>query len=119
MTRRVDALFGGEGPPRRARVVELGLLLGVALALDLSGILCCTSVPGAALTLVAWLWADGDLARVRSGHLAPRDGPTLERMKQVANAGLVLCGVTFVIQIALLQDGTYERWVRGWLAAFG
>ncbi len=112
----MDQLFGGEavgasasGPEPRNRLI-LGLLV-VAVPLDLLGVACCTSIPGMVFTLAAWLVADADLARVESGHLAMDAAPGLVRLKQVAFGLLVWCGLTFMIQMALLGNGAYERWL--------
>ncbi len=118
MTDRVDQLFGGEGGsgPSTGPEPRNGLILGlliVAAPLDLLGIACCTSIPGMVLTLAAWLVADADLARVESGHLPMDKAPALVRLKQIAFGLLVWCGATFLIQMALLGNGAYERWLVG------
>ncbi len=99
----------------------LGLLV-VATPLNLLGVVCCTSIPGMVLTLAAWLLADADLARVESGHLPMEQAPPLVRMKQVAFGLLAFCGLTFLVQMALLSSGAYERWlvaVVNWLGSLG
>jgi len=115
-TERVDQLFGGDsgGGASPAPESRTGLILGllvVATPLDLFGVACCTSIPGMVLTLAAWLIADGDLARVESGHLPMDQAPALVRLKQVAFGLLIWCGLTFLIQMALLGNGAYERWL--------
>ncbi len=116
MSDRVDQLFGGEppGPGGSGPQPRTGLILGllvVAAPLDLFGIVCCSSIPGMVLTLAAWLLADGDLARVESGHLPMDKAPALVRLKQVAFGLLVFCGLSFLVQMALLGNGAYERWL--------
>ncbi len=94
-------------------------LLWVAIPLDLLGVLCCTSVPGAVLTLVAWSVADGELARVGSGDLPLDEAPRLSRYKRISLAALVFCVLSFLLQIILLSNGTYRAWLLEldlWLA---
>jgi hypothetical protein len=121
---RVDQLFGGEaggsglgGPEPRTGLI-LGLLV-VAAPMDLFGVVCCTSIPGMVLTLAAWLAADADLARVESGHLDVDRAPALVRLKQVAFGLLIWCGATFLIQMALLGNGAYERWLVSVIRVLG
>jgi len=103
-----DGLFSD--PPAMSRIRWIRRLLWVAVPLDLAGVLCCTSVPGAGLTLAAWALADADMARVESGHLPQEAAPELLRLKRFALGLLVLCGLSFLLQIVLLSNGTYERW---------
>jgi hypothetical protein len=64
MTEKVDALFSGDLPlpPSELgpRLNRLRQTLSVAIALDVLGIPCWTSVPGAILTLYVWLSTDTD-----------------------------------------------------------
>ena len=106
MSERTDELFD-DGPPS-SRLRWIKLLLWIALPLDLLGVFCCTSVPGAGLTLAAWALADSELARVESGHLPVEVAPELTRLKRFSLMLLVLCGVSFVVQAVLLTNGTYE-----------
>ncbi len=115
MSDRVDQLFGGDGSaPGRgptARTHTIFALLVVATPMNLFGVVCCTSIPGMVMTLAAWLLADADLARVESGHLPMDQAPALVRLKRVAFGLLVFCGLTFLIQMTLLSQGAYERWL--------
>ena len=104
MTEGTDELFSD--PPSGSRIRWIRRLLWVGVPLDLSGVLCCTSV-----TLAAWALADADLARVESGHLPQEAAPELLRLKRIALGLLVLCGLSFLLQIVLLSNGTYERWL--------
>ena len=102
-----------------SRVHWIRRLLWVAVPLDLLGVLCCTSVPGAVLTLAAWSVADGELARVDSGDLPLDEAPQLSRYKRISLAALVFCVLSFVLQIILLSNGTYRGWLMEldlWLA---
>ncbi|MCB9759415.1 MAG: hypothetical protein H6739_06210 [Alphaproteobacteria bacterium] len=114
MAWKVNRLFGKENDPgRAARIRLITTLLVVAVPLDLGGVLCCTSLPGAALTMIAWQLADNELARVEEGTLQVSVAPRLHRLRQLALWLLVWCTVTFALQIYLLTSGTYERWLSG------
>ena len=106
MSDRSDELFD-DGPPS-SRIRWVKLMLWIALPLDLFGVVCCTSVPGAGLTLAAWALADSELARVESGHLPVEVAPELNRLKRFSLVLLVVCGLSFVLQAVLLTNGTYE-----------
>ena len=106
MSERTDELFDEGRPESRVRWVRR--MLWIALPLDVFGVVCCTSVPGAGLTLAAWALADSEIARVESGHLPTDVAPELTRLKRFALVLLVLCGISFVLQIVLLTNGTYE-----------
>ncbi len=110
---RVDALFAGEPlpPPAEAapRIRRLRVVLGVALPLNLFGVFCWTGVPGAALTLYAWLLADGEVARVEAGEYASDDASQLLRIRTVAAWMLGLCVVLLMGQIWLLNTTFYNR----------
>ena len=119
MSERTDELFDDAPPSSRIRWVKR--LLWVALPLDLFGVVCCTSVPGAGLTLAAWALADSELARVESGHLPVEVTPELTRLKRFSLGLLVLCGFSFILQAVLLTNGTYEALILMadlWLSGF-
>jgi len=103
---KVDALFDGEPPlpaldptPRLRRIT---LLLVVAAPLDLLGITCFTGVPGAALTLVAYLQADAEQALVDAGRY-PSDQHVsrLRRVRRVALWLMVFTLVSLALQVVL------------------
>lgn len=112
MSKRVEKLFsGGEPEQRPARSGWIKALLAAAIPLDVLGILSCTSVPGAALTLAAWWLVDRELALLESGVIAAESAPTLGRLKQLTLGALTFCGVSLFVQIVLLSTGFYERWL--------
>lgn len=109
---KVDALFAGEPPPpplaAGPRIRRLRWLLAVAIPLDLLGIPCWTGVPGAALTLVAWLAADCETARIEAGQYAPADAAALLRLRRLAAWALGFCVVSLVVQIWLLSTPAWR-----------
>ena len=113
MSDKVDALFDGEPtpPPEAAgpRIQTLRRTLTIAIALDVLGIPCWTSVPGALLTLWVWLSTDTDIARIEAGAYRDEDAATILQLRQWATWALVLCVGCLVIQIALLTTSFYER----------
>ena len=103
---KVDALFDGEPPlppldpsPRLRRIT---LLLVVAAPLDLLGITCFTGVPGAALTLVAYLQADAEQALVDAGRY-PSDQHVarLVRVRRLALWLMVFTLISLALQVVL------------------
>lgn len=103
---RVDALFGGEPalPPLdpAPRLRRLAVLLAVAIPLDLLGITCFTGVPGAALTLWAYLSADSEQALVQAGRYPDAlSAARLGRLRQVALWAMVFTVCSLVLQIVL------------------
>ena len=116
---RVDALFSGE--PERApqsttvRLRSIRRLLGLALPLVVLGIPCWTSVPGALLTIGAYLIADGEMARVEAGLCSDEEISALRRYRRLATRMLYACVVTLVIQLWLLSTPLYANLI-GYLA---
>ena len=110
---KVDALFSGEPPPppidAGRRIHTLKVMLAIAIPLDLFGIPCWTGVPGAALTLVAWLMADGDLARIEAGQFSSEDAATLLRLRTVSAWTLGFCVLSLLVQVWLLSTPAYPR----------
>lgn len=111
---RVDALFAGEPPPppreagptlRRLRVV-----LSLAIPLDALGIFCWTGVPGAALTLYAYLSSDAEMARIEAGEYSPDDAAALSRLRSISTFFLYFSVVSFLIQTALFTRGFYNEY---------
>ena len=103
---KVDALFDGEPPlpplDPTPRLRRLTLLLVVAIPLDLLGITCFTGVPGAILTLVAYLQADAEQALVDAGRYASeRHAVRLKRIRQLALWMMVFTLVSLAIQVVL------------------
>ncbi len=111
MTEKVDALFSGDLPlpPSELgpRLERLRQTLWVAIALDVLGIPCWTSVPGAILTLYVWLSTDTD---THPDELHSTDElAQLGRLRKTATWALVFCVASLMAQIFLLSTSFYER----------
>ena len=110
---RVDALFAGEPPraptPAGPVLRKMQWLLAIAIPLDAAGILCWTGVPGAALTVWAWLVADAELARIEAGEYDSADASRLVALRTVAAWTLGFCVLSLVVQIYLLSSDFYAR----------
>lgn len=114
---RVDILFGGEpaqplvDPAPRIR--RLSWLLAVAIPLDALGVTCFTGVPGAFLTLWAYLLADAEAAQVQAGRYpeGPSGGRIL-RLRSLAAWAMAFTIFSFVVQIALFWWGFYDVFYR-------
>ena len=114
---KVDALFAGElpEPVNLAPTLRLlRLLLVVSLPMNLAGVLCWTGVPGAILTLWAWLVADGEASAVSAGVL---DGAEAARGMgaSIAAGNLGLCVLMLFIEASLLATPFYEQLLTFWL----
>jgi|TARA_B110000495_G_C22817160_1_gene477010 hypothetical protein len=111
MTEKVDALFSGDLPlpPSELgpRLERLRQTLWVAIALDVLGIPCWTSVPGAILTLYVWLSTDTD-THPDELHSTDELGQ-LGRLRKTATWALVFCVASLMAQIFLLSTSFYER----------
>jgi len=115
MSEKVDALFAGEPPPppieATARIRALRAALVVALPLNVLGIFCWTGVPGAAITLWAWLQADGQMARVEAGAYSSEDAADLMRLRTLSGWLLAFCVLSLLVQAYLLTTNFYsELW---------
>lgn len=112
MSEKVDALFAGEPPPEpiaagpKLRAIRAALL--VALPLNLLGVLCWTGVPGAAITLWAWLQADGEMPRVEAGEYLSEDAANMMRLRTMAGRLLGFCVLSLVLQAYLLTTSFYS-----------
>lgn len=108
---RVDALFGGEPPPPPVdiapRLRRLRLLVGAAVLLDLAGLLL-TVVPGAAVTLWAWLAADDEVARMEHGGYDDAAAAAVLGLRMVARGVMLLCIACLLLQAWLLHRGFYN-----------
>ena len=108
---RVDALFAGEPPPppleARVRLRRLHLILGLGLPLNLLAVPCCTGVPGAVLTLWAYVLADGETARIQAGQYTSEDAARLLRLQRLSTWMLYFCVVSFLAQVWLLSNASY------------
>ncbi len=114
MSEKVDALFSGELPTRtpieaKKRLTRLHRTLSIAIVLDILGLPCWTSVPGAALTLWVWLATDADLMRIEVGEYSDEDSAFLMKIRRYASYALIFCVISLVIQIILLSTTFYQR----------
>lgn len=113
MSERVDQLFAGEPPPppidAAARITTLRRTLGIAIALDVLGIPCWTSVPGAVLTLWVWMGTEADRARIVNGEYLEEDAAAIMALRRWASLALVFCVLSMLLQIFLLSTSFYER----------
>lgn len=108
---RVDALFAGDLPaPADARqaVQRVQLLIALAVPLNVAGALCFTGVPGAALTLWAWLLSDSEYTRIRESDAGPEQLAAVQRARGWAAWNLGLCVVSLLVQAWLLTTNFYE-----------
>ena len=110
---KVDALFSGDlpAPPGEAkRVVRIVMaLLAAAIPMNLLGVPCWTGVPGAALTLWAWLRIDGESAAIDAGAYSAEDARRLRQLRTVAAWNLGLCVLSLLLQAWLLTTSFYEE----------
>lgn len=113
MSDRVDALFGGDLPEvsgdREPRLRRIEQTLWFAIALNVLGIPCWTSVPGAVLTLWAWFATDPENVELNAPGMAPVERDWLRRLRRRANATLALCIAALILQIILLSTAFYSR----------
>ncbi len=112
MADRLETLFsGGELTPRPAHPRVVVAVLALAIPLDLLGVLICTSVPGAGLTLVAWWLIDQETGLMECGLVDSAAAPQFVNLKRLTHAALVFCGINLFAQIILLSSGVYEQWL--------
>lgn len=108
---KVDALFSGEPPPppiqAAPRLSAIRGVLWVSLPLNVLGVPCWTGVPGAALTLWAWLQADGEMARVAAGEYSSEDAAALMRLRTLSGWLLGFCVLSLLVQAFLLSTSFY------------
>tara|TARA_B100000530_G_scaffold87962_1_gene53483 strand:+ start:1873 stop:2259 length:387 start_codon:yes stop_codon:yes gene_type:complete len=113
MSDRVDALFSGNlpqpTPDAGNRILRLQRVLYIAIALDVLGIPCWTSVPGSVLTLWVWLSTDTDVSRIENGEYTDTEAVRLMRLRKITSWALAFCVCSLVIQIGLLSTTFYER----------
>lgn len=104
-----DDLFSTDAPPPvHDRLHRAAVLIAIAAPLCLLGPACFTGVPGAVLALVAWQFADEELARAETGALPSDRAPRGRRLRGVAFALLVFSIGSFFLQIALFALGVYD-----------
>ena len=112
---RVDALFSGEPPPvplpAAPRIRRLERILAVAIPLDLLGIACWTGVPGAVLTLWAYLQADAEMARIDAGMYGGEDAARLLRLRSISTWTLYFCVASFLLQAWLFSTSFYAGFI--------
>ena len=117
---RVDTLFAGEPPEplldAQATLRFLHRVLWIAIPLDVLAIPLWTGVPGALLTLWAWLRADAEVRQVEEGRYSDQDGRELLRLRRVSLIALIFVLVSFAIQIWLFTKPSYTDLYRGLLS---
>lgn len=107
----VDDLFSPDAPPPAPptdRLRRIGILLAVALPLNLFGVVCFTGVPGAVMALVGWQLADEEVARAESGALPKSELPRAQRMRAFAFSQMTLALLSLVAQVVLFGAGFYD-----------
>ena len=113
MSDRVDALFSGNLPEpnanHEARLQRLNQTAWAAIALNILGIPCWTSVPGAALTLWVWFATDPDSIDGVDDAAPPAIREQFDQIRRRANVALTLCIAALLVQIILLSTSFYER----------
>ena len=108
MSQRVDQLFG-QGPRKVSRAKLVSGLLMAAIPLTVVGLITCASLPAAGLALYAHLVASDEVRRVSTGELDIDELPRLTRLRRSAFWTMVVCGLSFILQLVLLNNGFYER----------
>ena len=115
---KLDALFSGEPPPppleAGPRIQRLRRVLAVAIPLDILGIPCWTGVPGAALTLWAWLDSDAAMAAVETGQYSSVDAASLISLRRWSAWALGFCVFSLLMQAWMLSTPFYGV-LYGWL----
>ena len=111
MSEKVDDLFAGEPPPppidAASRLRAIRIILWMAAPMNLFGILCWTGVPGAALTLWAWLQTDGEMSTLEEGVYTPDDAAQFTTLRNVSAWMLGFCVVSLIAQVLLLTTNFY------------
>jgi hypothetical protein len=110
---KVDALFSSveHTAPREsaAAITQNRRLLKVAIVLNILGLPCWTSVPGAVLTVWVWTTLDTEVARIQAGEYSDSDAEKLMKLRGQASATLMFCVLCLGVQIALLSTPFYGR----------
>ncbi|TNE90181.1 MAG: hypothetical protein EP330_08980 [Deltaproteobacteria bacterium] len=112
----VDELFGADdgAKPNTALVTAL---LASGVTLSVLG-LACSVLPGGALILFGFHYADRELDRVDSGYLAEADRPKVQQLRMLAQVAVVWLLIAIVAQLVLLSIGVYDGlWGAAILAA--
>jgi hypothetical protein len=119
MSSNVDALFAGEPHKKPVdvsdRIRRIKRILLFAVPLDLFGIPFWTGVPGAILTLWAWLATDAEVARIEAGDYAHTDAMRLLTLRRITFWALLFSVVSLIVQSWLLSTPFYlVLWPRLW-----
>ncbi|HHO52119.1 MAG TPA: hypothetical protein ENK18_14900 [Deltaproteobacteria bacterium] len=118
MSQDLEELFGegsGAPQPRLRRVV---ILLVVGMITALLG-LACSSVPGGALILLAWVAIEKEMDRVESGFLPADARRPIARLRTITLVSVVLVVLLFFVQLFLMCGGYYDLLWRAALTMLG
>ncbi len=110
---KVDALFEGEPPlpllDAKPRLWRIQVILAFAIPLDLLAIPCFTGVPGAVLTLWAYLLTEGEVALVHAGRYASDvEAARLLRLRRLTVWAMVYTIISFIVQILFFVTSVYD-----------
>ncbi|MBX2798948.1 MAG: hypothetical protein KTR31_14825 [Myxococcales bacterium] len=114
---QVEELFGEGGGTPKPRLGLVMALLTSGMLLALMG-LACSSAPGGALVLVAWVVVEKERDRIDSGYLPSDVRPAVDRLRRVTWASVVSVVMLFTAQFLLMMIGFYTpiwRAVIVWL----
>jgi hypothetical protein len=106
----VDELFGEGGGAPKPRHALAVVLLAAGLLLAVVGLPCSTA-PGGALVLLAWLVVEKDIDRLESGYLPADTGRGLSVLRAIVRLGVVAVIVLTAIQGVLVCGLFYPE---GW-----
>lgn len=118
MSQEIEELFGEGGGAPQPRLGRVVALLVSGLIVSFLG-LACSSVPGGALVLLAWVAIDKEMDRVDSGFLPTAARGPIARLRTITLASVVLVVVLFGAQLVLMIGGFYDALWRTALTMLG
>lgn len=104
--REVDELFGSESAPK-PRTAQIGALLLLGNLLAIIGLFC-SSAPGGAVILWAWLLHEKELERLESGYLASTQVSHVRGMGTLVYMSVAILVLLFALQAVLFCGGFYD-----------